>query len=76
MADLGLIMEGQSISNTGDVSRGENDYIRTRQTDADFLQRVFYNNPQDNFLFLAGGELILFNHDEQRIEYFDAEGQP
>lgn len=76
MADLGLIMEGQSISNTGDVSREENDYIRTRQTDADFLQRVFYNNPQDNFLFLAGEELILFNHDEQRIEYFDAEGQP
>jgi len=75
MADLGLIMEGQSISNTGEVSRGENDYIRTRQTDADFLQRVFYNNPQDNFLFLAGGELILFNHDEQRIEYFNTEGQ-
>ncbi|MCI4651333.1 carboxypeptidase-like regulatory domain-containing protein [Phaeodactylibacter sp.] len=75
MADLGLIMEGQSISNTGDVSRAENDYIRTRQTDADFLQRVFYKNPQDNFLFLAGGELILFNHDEQRIEYFDADGR-
>lgn len=75
MADLGLIMEGQSISNTGDVSRAENDYIRTRQTDADFLQRVFYNNPQDNFLFQTGGELILFNHDEQRIEYFDAEGR-
>lgn len=76
MADLGLIMECQSISNTGDVSKAENDYIRTRQTDADFLQRVFYNNPQDNFLFLSGGELILFNHDEQRIEYFDAEGRP
>jgi hypothetical protein len=75
MADLGLIMDGQSISNTGDVSRAENDYIRTRQTDADFLQRVFYNNPQDNFLFQTGGELILFNHDEQRIEYFDAEGR-
>lgn len=75
MADLGLIMEGQSISNTGDVSRAENDYIRTRQTDADFLQRVFYNNPQDNFLFLAGGEPILFNHDQQQIEFFDAEGR-
>ncbi|TXB63493.1 carboxypeptidase-like regulatory domain-containing protein [Phaeodactylibacter luteus] len=75
MADLGLILEGQSISNTGEVSRAENDYIRTRQTDADFLQRVFYKNPQDNFLFLAGGELILFNHDEQQIEYFDAEGR-
>jgi len=76
MADLGLIMEGQSISNTGDVSREENDYIRTRQTDADFLQRVFYKNPQENFLFLSGEELVLFNHDEQQMEWFDAQGQP
>ncbi|NRA48533.1 MAG: carboxypeptidase-like regulatory domain-containing protein [Phaeodactylibacter sp.] len=74
-ADLGKIKEGQAISNIGDISTEENDEIRTRQLNADFLERVFYNNPKENFLYLSSEALILFNHDDAQLEWFGPKGK-
>jgi len=71
--DLSLIQEGNSISNMGDIDVGENERIRKIQSQGDFLEQVFYKNFTDNYFFTLNDQLVLFNHEERKIEVFGEE---
>jgi hypothetical protein len=73
--ELGLIEYGNNVDNTGEVSRKENTRIRNAQHRSAFLQNFIYSNPKDNYLFITQQRIVLFNHDEQLIEFYQLDGE-
>jgi len=73
--ELGLIEYGNNADNMGEVSREENTVIRRAQHRSAFLQNFMYDNPKDNFLFVTPQQIVLFNHDEQLIEFYQLDGR-
>jgi len=68
--DLALIQKGNTISNMGDIDACENKRIRRIQSQGDFMEQVFYKNYTENYFFVLNNQLILFNHEERKIEFF------
>lgn len=71
--DLWLMNEGATIANTGDIGAVENKRIRNLQNQGDFLENIFHRNFAKNYLFLIREKLVLFNHEEGKIEFFGTE---
>lgn len=74
MRDINWIVYGKKAINVGDISDLENDYIRNAQAESDFLSRVFYQPDLPIYLYSFEQDLVLFNHTQGKIEYFDHEG--
>ena len=71
----GLIARADISSNMGDITVAENEKIRDLQEEADFLETVFFRNYIENYLFSKDEEIVLFNCDEKKIEFFNKEGK-
>ena len=74
MEDINWIVYGKKSINVGDINDLENDYIRNAQAESDFLSRVFYRPDLPIYLYSVEQDLVLFNHTQGKIEYFDQEG--
>ncbi|MGK0364064.1 MAG: hypothetical protein ACI85O_001118 [Saprospiraceae bacterium] len=68
--DLAMIQEGNSTSNMGDINAFDNKRIRRTQSQGDFMEQVFYKNFKENYVFKLNDQLVLFNHEERKIEFF------
>ncbi len=72
MSDMGLIQQGQTISNIRTNDPAESRRIRRLQAGSDFLSEVFYKPEMPVYIFKKKGHLLLFNHPEKKVEIYRA----
>jgi len=72
--DLYRIKHGQKISNSDhrDITPDESKRIRNLQNDADFRATIFYKPEFPVFLFMEEKRLLILNHPEEKIEFYEA----
>ena len=69
--DVGFIKSGQTISSMGANNYRENNIYRHHQQDSDFLLQVYYKSKIPVDVYGISNEVVLMNHPEHRIEFYD-----
>lgn len=70
----GFLATVDANNNMGDITYDENQAIREQEDNADFLRQVLLNNNNINHLFSFQDTVLLFNFDEDHIEFFNTSG--
>jgi hypothetical protein len=65
--DLGLMKEGQQISNIMTNNVAENEKIRGLQNQSDFLTKIFYKPEYPVNVCRQSDKVLIFNHPEMRL---------